>query len=873
MLEDYVVNVRLPVNESEAVLGTSLGYTTPEGGTPLYWDGQDVWLPPSSATLLAALRGTLSFIPSESAIFEWEPAVTERLGTPLPALGDTLLLQIWPSDYVKLRELLPEGSPVPKYVVYQNVDRDAAVRRAEALIVDNPEHIEHYRKIFATEADADPISNEVLRERARAWIRDEWLQHRGVGILVAAGDDIGEAARVPTVSSESLPSDVQVDHAVPAGADAATWRRLTLKVATETFLYDPAFWHYLVASVENTEWTTRPMADSEGLVGQWVRAVRERRALKVTHQLNPDWSHEQPPEPEMPPASPDLVVHLKRTTERQPTIALFDPFTLPAELWRAQGQTEEGVEYEWGFEGGLHYVQFDVPDIFLWDPAFPYPDVGVRTNAWFPFDGQHRFILGLNMATCRKANGHDLAANFFLPASWGVWIEGAGNLAKLDNDFANIAAAGFTCVRMWAFESMEGLDFGFEAEYAAAIAQADTLDPMHPLKRVLYNGEQFYACTHAEFVQLTVGWNLRVVSGPRIAQLIRNAEEVQRRAQRHGLRVLWTLWTHYGEAMLGLDGNFWNDFMQIAALAPLPTTNGRMPLDAWLYRELMVDPSFLSSYAMHAVQPLVRALERVGPRNVLGYEVMNEANLHWDNSGLGHVIALSGIPDPADIGRRIYINGTATGRNFRSMSTGWPLTREQIHAFVNLNLTAISTEAPEKITLSGVTNGDLSLHQTTLFWDPVDPIWRVTLSATAFTRYASLTGANSWRTTYTLATHPWLSRHNGRCLFVEAGEDFTRAGGYDCDRNAAYVREILRKCYRRGYAGVFLWEYADPERGAAGNNFRDQNAFTEYEPSPGAPHNHTSTVSFVGASPRVSADVVHAFSTSQGRLIVPLLIP
>jgi len=876
VLDDYVVNVRLPIDDAQPfALGAEPGHHTGADTTepPWYWDGQDIWVPPGNAMLFAALRGTLSFVPSGTPYFEWDSAITERYGTPLPAIGDALLLQVWPADYVKLQELMPPGAQIPKHVLYQNVDREIALQRAEALIVDQPEYVEHYRKVFAIDTDEGAIADSVLRERARRWLRDEWLQHRGMGILVAAGDHIGDAACPPTAPVPGLPADVRVEHGAPSGADAATWRRLTLKVATDAFVYDPAFFYYIVANLDHPEWTSRPPSEtgSDRLPSQWTRAIAERRVIKVTHQLNPAWEYGQPPEPEMPLARPELVLRLKQRSETQTTVALFDPFE---ELWRAQASLQEEAGYEWGFEDAPLYAQLD-PGFIYFDPAFPDPEVGVRTNYWFDFDGHHRFILGVNMASCRKRSGHDLAANFFQP-TWDVWIEQTGSAAALANDFRNIAAAGFSTVRVWAFEQMEGLDFEFETDYQTAVTTANASPPpTFPLKRVTYRGEPFYACSEAEFGDLTRHWSLRVISGRRIAQLMRNAEAVQRAAQAQGLRVLWTLWTHYGESILGLDGNFWNDFIQVAHAVPDPPSSGRLPLQAWLYRALMVDPAFRGSYIENAVHPLIQILQSVGREYALGYEIMNEANLHWADSGTGHVGAIGGTPAASLIGAPIWIEGARTGRLFRTIPTNWPLSGDQIQEFANVCLTEIWTDALDKIALSGVTNSALMDHQMELFWDPSTIRRRVELSASAITRYVP---RNRWRQTPSLPspTVPYLRYHHDRCLFVEAGEDPSTSVGFDCHRHYDLVREIIGQCFSKGYAGVFLWEYGDPERGMGTRPppaYRAQNALTEAQPLPAAPHNHPTSVRFTGAAPRPAVDAVREFVASQEQFVLPLLPP
>jgi hypothetical protein len=876
VLEDYVVRVRLPIEDERGfALGAGLGYHVDASTSdpPWYWDGQDIWLPPHNTTLYATFRGTLTFIPTGGTYFEWDASLTELYGAPLPAIGDALVIQVWPEDFVKLQFLLPPGSPIPKYVVYQNVIRDAAALSAEALIVDHAEHREHYRKVFTAEGDEGELSDEAFRERVRRWIQDEWLQHRGMGILVTTGDEIGEAALVPVTPPPSLPADVRVQHGAPTGADESTWGRLTFKVIAESLVYDPAFFYHLVASVERPDWTERPDAspDGERLLSQWRRLIQERRTIKVTHQLRASWSYGDPPDPEMPAAQSSLVIRLKREGESRPTLALYDPIESAEALWRVQGPIQEDSTYEWTFDGRPLYAQ-NIPDYISWDPRFPYPEVGVHTDRWFSFDGRHQFILGVNMTTCRTRSGHDLAANFFLPSTWQVWIEEAGNAPKLESDFQNIAAMGFSTVRIWAFEQMEGLDFGFEAQYEEVLRRVDASpsDTSFPLKRVEFRGDIYYACSDAEFRTLTRDWDLSVVRrGTRIEQLIRNAARVQTAAQAHGLRVLWTLWAQYGERLLGLQTTLWNDFIQVASAAAPAISQGRLPLQAWLYRALMTYPAFRSSYVAHAVQPLVNRLESTGGEHIIGYEVMNEANLHWADSGLRHALALGGTAAPEDIGQRIFINGRATGRNFRAMPTLWPLNQTQIHSFINECLNAIRTEAPDKIVLSGVTNTNLSQDQMILFYDPDEPLLQVDLSASAVTRYVTL---EDWRTRTPDLSSPssiYLRHHHDRCLFLEAGESLAPSIGYDCGRQQLLVEEILRTCYHNGFAGVFIWNYDDPERGPINNNYTNQNALTEYSPVPTSPHNHRMSVTFVDASPRPAAETITQFASGQRQFLLP----
>lgn len=142
-----------------------------------------------------------------------------------------------------------------------------------------------------------------------------------------------------------------------------------------------------------------------------------------------------------------------------------------------------------------------------------------------PF-GDRRFDFGINLAWLNNSNGHDLGYNpyFAGPAphpDWGIYW----STQLVRTYLADIAARGFTVVRMWAFEKLEGLEF-----------DASTFNPARVVTQRLSNG-------HAEVIETPSEYekhNIPLVTGLQ-AVFCENVVDLMRLAEEARLEIYWTL--------------------------------------------------------------------------------------------------------------------------------------------------------------------------------------------------------------------------------------------------------------------------------------------------------------------------------------------
>jgi hypothetical protein len=301
------------------------------------------------------------------------------------------------------------------------------------------------------------------------------------------------------------------------------------------------------------------------------------------------------------------------------------------------------------------------------------------------------------------------------------------------------------------------------------------------------------------------------------------------------MRILWTLWLQYGES----DNNWidsdmrWPDYIRSASVN---NVLGRLPVEAWIYRAFMENPGFRNSYIEKALKPFVRAMERAGGET-LGYEIMNEPDIVW---GGCHHSWTNNIKGPTNL------------------QTHWKLSKETIRTFVSecsVGIRAVLSELhKDKLIFCGIqTSSDDSIgnyrefvsHEMDLLRPPDNNISPqpppLYLSGSAITLYAakqdwerdSITGRRSGDTRdhinkprpFKVQDNEFLKWHNGKCMMSEAGG---RTDNYDCLVHAQTISTILLESMKRGYAGVFIWHYNNPERRqnlAIGN--KEANALTE----------------------------------------------
>jgi hypothetical protein len=274
----------------------------------------------------------------------------------------------------------------------------------------------------------------------------------------------------------------------------------------------------------------------------------------------------------------------------------------------------------------------------------------------------------------------------------------------------------------------------------------------------------------------------------------------------------------------------------------------------------------------------------------LGYEIMNEPDIVWD--GCHHSWTMG-------------IGGTA------NQPTHWKLSTEIIRTFVRECAKGIREVLSEvnkgnKLVLCGIqTSSDRSNRNYRNFVSHEMGLLRpdnnnppLSLSGSAITLYAakqnwqrdSFTGRSSSDTEDKLneprpfkvqdSRNNFLNMHNGKCIMSEAGGG-TR--NYNCSEHAQTVSTILLESMKRGYAGVFIWHYNDPERENLNDdpereNLDESNALTEsgvYR-GPGISHfqahnsNHT-THRRVFSEGRPATVTFRSFSEQYGNYIIPFL--
>jgi hypothetical protein len=913
MAEDYVVTANTPIpalSEQDFAFGWQFGYQD-EDGSFHYWDGQDIWLAPGLTRLRAIFKGTLHFVSSWQSI---RPDSQGAANVEYPVVGDALILRIWPKDFFELKELLPEGALTPKEIIYQNVDREAVRDRARFLI----RRTRGYGPDQASDADIDRILT-------------DWLAGRGADIQVQTGDDIGVAGLVGNIPPrpDSVPS-IPVEHTIPVGVNVATWPRLTLKVISDGQLYfSPSFLFYLMENARSPQWE-RPRRSSNLFVARCCDQIEALPVISITHQRREGWMDGDEPDEDMPSALPNVTLLIRQVGLDQAVPILFDP-TLDR-LWRAQGRLYEG-QHQWRFLGPQLYAQC-LPDqpfsqarnVEPQPPTVPTLLLGVHTAHWLTFDLpngtlEKRYLLGINMEACRRKLNHDLSGHdiHFEYADDGAgptlkytraWLDDNTNKDALRRDLENIARTGARAVRVWVFENFEGLHLACAQQLLEQRRRADQSNNPNLFRRIVA-GRVFHVCTADEFARLKQDLRLAVEpanvnSNPLWNKLVNNAQFLQEAAasvnlngSSCGLRVLWTLWVHYGEGVLPARWG-WRRF--IPEVSTPESGAGRLPVEAWIYRELIVDSVFRDSYIEHAVKPFVRAMETAGGETI-GYEAMNEPDFVW--SGCRHTWTR-------------WIDGTA------SLPTRWRMTETHLRTFVRECAEAVRTVLgevgheeyrtghPGKLIISGIQTTfagrppghsyvDDVQHEIELLrpgheaLDPPDP--PLALSATALTRYASPVnwertnpeGRESEDITLPVPVHPFLQNYPnpgpGICLFSEAGGEKFEGLGYDCMLQVRTVRQLLTHALRNSYAGLFLWHYNDPERQLElAANYSEQNALSEggrwvgnaFIPWGPTPHDDTDPEHYehVGGrfpEARPVCDVIWDWANEHSNLLLPYL--
>ena len=871
--------------------GATFGYQQDQTGAVRYWDGQDIWLPPGSSDVRALGKGLVKFYRSGAMI----PSIDEEEGAESGsiAIGDTLVLQIWPQLVSRLSALLPQGTPIPARVLYQNVDYAGAVSRAKEVIRD-PRYVERYRRLFTTDEDPDTIGLSELYRRMDSWIDSDWANGRGIGIFLnppTQGSSILGYASSPLTVGE-IPESVPGYMAQPIRPDAAAndWKVVTLKMQTgagEPF--NPALFLHRLGQDGLPDSLIRPDVTSRFM----IRCREESQTLPKLRVLS-RMSDDPVSGEEMPPALPSAHIDIQIVGANMPrAIPTSLDTSSPDRVWLIHSRLPPG-DYQWTQTISQLYAQriaepaeVDFTVEYVVPTVDPVATIRLEVTHWIAFrlpDGrtQRRFVLGVNMETIRRKHDSDLAPNEVLgrPHSYLDSPTTGANRSLLQQDLDNISSLGVSAIRVWVFEGLEGLRFHFTTTSPAGgqsilddikqhsdvrtngvyltdfsrIERPAAIPVVPPLDSSTLN-QWIFASSREEYERSlrpllmprdSTAWVSQPdpMLNPTFQALLDNAAFLQEEAGRRGLRVLWTIWVHYGEqpqmylttrageAGQRVEDHAWERFIRQSSL---DATSGRLPVEAWIYRELMVNDQCRRSFIENAVKPFVRRMEQ-SPGEPLGYEVMNEPEIVWQGMAVWD-------------GNPIQLAGTR-------LETHWLLSTAEVETFLRECAAGISDTLRSLGKDRPITAGVQGSYRD----DQTDAHLSLTMqrgvTVPGLTRYAT---ADGWRLNIrrVMDSPNRLLRNGIASLFTEAGRDRepkekVARDGLDCGGHSAAVKQILDASLLSGYSGAFLWHYNNPAR--TSDTYFDSNALTERansppEHRPGANATHPAPVPFAGARP------------------------
>ncbi len=797
MADEPLLSLRPPFDPTAPGPIRGMGHglnVEPGSGNVFFWSGDDWWMAVGS-DVFAPGRGLLHFVPSGQFLH----GDGTETPPPFPAVGDSLVFEFWPTDYLDLVSLWPDRDYAPHRIVFQNVDRAATTDRVIDLVArsaDSP----HYQALFLEDGE-ESIPPDQLAVRVRRWIEAEWLHGRGVGVFVDPAEGpraIGATALPPTAPPGGWPGHVRAEEPGPAGTTGLA--RLTLRVLSEHGReLSPCFAFRLLNGLPDAS-IEKHWSDADEWLGAMITAAE---ALPAVRCVIDDREVSGPPltvSDDPPPALPDLRLEIRHEDSDYWVDGWFDPLDRPEQgYWRFQTMLPEGT-YQDRFTAPQYVSALISPR------TMPLANIRsdeffreVRLHRWFGFPdaarGQHlhRFILGVNMETCRQKHFRDLSGSDllyeyyasgtpdheggqlelkFLPSSSAPdsrkpWILRSGNNAELRRDMRAIREMGANTVRVWLSEYLEGIRFAFttpsdavtgrgsllmnEREAADNGTSPDLHSFVFPVKdRPAGNYSTMHACSAPEFVRMVRRW-ATTSSGPVLEvappsnalfqRTLDSARAVMAAARAENLKVFWTLLTHFGEAKPKIGK--WNAIYHthprsgrakpprltggsipisdwLAYYSDPPDTSvaeGRLPVEAWIYRSLISTASFRQSYFDNFVRPFVRAMEQVPGEPVIGYEVINETDVLWDLNDHGWPQFMDGKDiDTGDSHHFREVVSSGTDMVWRpvawnssapqyDLETGWRMTTADIRSFVAGCADAIRREIPRdrvRVITSGV---------------------------------------------------------------------------------------------------------------------------------------------------------------------------
>lgn len=929
-MEQYQVNIHTSPFESEVnfIKGAVFGYNIGDVDTErtFYWDGNDYWID-SQHKLKAIFKGTLKFYPKGVNI---HPNFDSKdyYPTPINLQEDSLVLDIWPRDYLKLNEILPEGSPIPKSIVFQNVDKSHCIIAAKNIIDGNKDY---YRHIFKEENENVLPNDETLSIRINTWLNNSWAIGEGNGVLVDYGNEIGQlSSGRPTYTQNHTNNTI-----VPEGANDKSC--LTLKVATiEGIYFNPSFLIYLLTQLENDQFN---IIENNGFTRNAITEVLALPKIRVFYHTKADIAVPENVPDDAVSAYPDKEVWIQNDTIQSKIPALYDHFALESKTgyWRMQGfpppgnfmincsasflfrrPNEEFLEYS-----GLHVRivrNESVVSLQIQEPD-PWGFINV-SNRWLQFGDEHKFVLGVNMESLRQQHYHDLSGNTLFvsknptsgqysitPGYETGWIDSEVNRQKLREDFRTLKILGVSCVRIWVFEYLEGIDFNFNDYLNAERKKSDDNQSAYLRTRVFPRLDKdgnpitppkiVHACDKIQFEDLLVSFKNRLTQEGKdngrlktsfystngIRQSIESAKFILDQAEANGLKILWTLFTHFGEGFsisLGqlvkystfiyysrdvnsqlpndatdcvpsLMGDhrdwhrLWDDFYKNNTFRNDNYYGGRLPIEAWLYRAVLVDEDLRSSLMTNVVDPFVQECVQYKPNNIFGFELMNESDIIWDETkqswqtGIkGGVLNYKTIEKP---GNFLEYGNSNRDDNLIDILTNWKLSETEIRHFLSECVNTIRRHWSGCVTSSVMGQNDHMVFKSLELLRPESD--NLILDFSSISRYALALNWESYfdgqidlDNDHTFYPHrvtdfernrrvinSFTRIHNSKIMFSEAGDMQLPPGRPFEQRDA--VSKALKAAIRLGYAGIFMWHYNDPDRSSESDENNPLTLFRE----------------------------------------------
>lgn len=925
-MENYQVQINKPFS-SRFLKGAVFGYNVSSevAENHFYWEGNDLWIP-QETDLNAIFKGTLKYYPNGSNLHpDFEDQ--DYYPTPTNVIGDALVLTIWPQDYLKLNEILPEGSPVPKTVVYQNVDRTACLEASLSLIMANKVY---YKQIFKRESENE-ISDEVLEDRVQLWLNNAWILGEGNGILVSSGAIIGKVATTSPPSSGGTDNN----NIVPDGS--GEMRRFTVKYSNDKNYYcNPSFLFYLLSNYTNNQlvcnWTA-----GDAFIENCNVEIQALPKIRIFYHTNAEQDTPDGIPENAVFAYPDTEVWLSNESISSKIPGFFDFHASESEsYWRIQGWPPVGIyqiQTVPTFQVGpltsppytYHTLTITIGSDgrFNAQPTDPTGFVDIRER-WLRFGSEHKYVLGVNMETLRRQHFHDLSGNALLVRknSTGAyeriytfsnaWL--TTNATLLEEDFNALQGLGVTSVRIWAFELLEGIEFNFLPLLDAhrSVVDGGSIDNL--TSRIFPDGRVIHACTQTEFLNLLNRWRgaLTTLSANFISSagrtIINNALRVMEIAERKNIKIFWTLFTHYGEALnIGAELTYptliyyCHDRMDSSGTIIQPPsitasnldwliyysndldflTEARLPIEAWIYKFMITDSEIRRSVMDQIVIPFIRDIITPHSQNIMGFEIMNESDIIWEDTSQswahrikGGLIERNIIELDASNRLRYQVSGrnqrTTTTIELQNILTNWKLSRSEIRTFIIDCQQAIRAAGWSGCITSSVMgqNDHYTFNELDLLKPQSDSL---NLTCSAISRYSE---TSKWMGYFNIHPNPseWRSYrphrvskldtpsrhtpliHNHKLLFSEAG-DYQYI--HNISNQQMAVREALKAGIRLGYAGMFIWHYNNPARSTEDSENNPLTAFSG-DSSPGIFFPPGSSIRMRPAA-REIMDFIHAF--------------